>query len=64
MNGLTLAGGMVLSIGLPIFIQGVLNNEVLTTLITLPLVVLGILGVVDDNVLDERITKWVLGMKK
>jgi len=64
MNGLTLAGGMVLSIGLPIFIQGILNNEVLTTLITLPLVVLGILGVVDDNVLDERITKWVLGMKK
>jgi len=64
MNGLTLAGVMFLALGFPMFIQGILNNEVFTVSLTLPFVFLGILGVIDDNLLDERITKWVLGIKK
>jgi hypothetical protein len=63
LNGIGLMSIAVLAVGSCLLPLGVLTDNAMLTLLAVPFTVAGVLGLSDDLVLHNRISKKVLGLE-
>jgi len=63
MNGVGLIGAALLSIGASLLPLSVSKADWLLTAAALPFAIVGVLGLIDDLLLHEKIIKAILGIK-
>ena len=60
MNGLTLLGTLLISLGLPLGVQGYQVKDWLLLSLSVPLLFFGFMFILDDNILHEKFIKRLL----
>lgn len=63
MNGIGLMAGATLAVGVQLVMVGAATANTLSLWLGMPFAIAGFLGLADDLVFDERITKKLLGLK-
>ena len=62
MNGIGLMAGTALAVGIQLVVVGASAGSMLSVSVGVPLALVGLVGLLDDLVFHERITKKVLGI--
>jgi len=63
-NGIGLMGLALLTVGITLLASSITKSDSILVFLSLPFSAIGVLGLVDDLALQERITKKLLGIKK
>jgi hypothetical protein len=64
MNGIGLIGLVLLTAGITLLTSAITELNPILVFVSLPFSTVGVLGLVDDLVLQERITKKILGIAR